>query len=169
MAQDLFLGIDIGTGGVRACAIDGDARIIGAAATGLPSPRQDGDAIDQNPELWWNAVVETIGRLGESLDLSAIKHISVDGTSGTLLLTDGDGTPLTPGLMYNDARAGAEASRIGGIAPAESGPMAAAARWRSCCICWRAAARKRRMRCIRPIGSPAGWSGGSTAATRTTR
>jgi sugar (pentulose or hexulose) kinase len=38
-----------------------------------------------------------------------------------LLLTDGDGKPLTPGLMYNDARAGVEASRIGGIAPAESG------------------------------------------------
>lgn len=119
MAQDLFLGIDIGTGGVRACAIGGDARIIGIATTALPSPRQDGDAIDQEPELWWNAVIETIGKL--KVDRAAIKRISVDGTSGTLLLTDGDGAPLTPGLMYNDARAGAEAARIGGIAPAESG------------------------------------------------
>src|SRR5688500_4773029 len=119
MAQDLFLGIDIGTGGVRACAIDGDARIVGSATAALPSPRQDGDAIDQEPELWWNAVVESLGKL--AIDRTAIKHISVDGTSGTLLLTDGDGTPLTPGLMYNDARAGSEAARIGGIAPAESG------------------------------------------------
>jgi hypothetical protein len=64
-------------------------------------------------------VVETIGKL--AVDRTAIRRISVDGTSGTLLLTDGDGTPLTPGLMYNDARAGAEAARIGTIAPAESG------------------------------------------------
>lgn len=119
MSQDLFLGIDIGTGGVRACAIDSDARILGIATTALPAPRQDGDAIDQEAELWWNAVVETIAKL--DVDRAAIRRISVDGTSGTLLLTDGNGTPLTPGLMYNDARGGAEAARIGGMAPAESG------------------------------------------------
>jgi sugar (pentulose or hexulose) kinase len=119
MARDLFLGIDLGTGGVRACAIDADARIVGIATTALPAPRQDGDAIDQEPALWWDAVVETIGKL--TVDRTAIQRISVDGTSGTLLLTDGDGQPLTPGLMYNDARAGAEAAKIGTIAPAESG------------------------------------------------
>jgi sugar (pentulose or hexulose) kinase len=119
MAQDLFLGIDLGTGGVRACAIDADARIVGIATSVLPAPRQDGDAIDQAPALWWDAVVETIGKL--AVDRTAIRRISVDGTSGTLLLTDGDGRPLTLGLMYNDARAGAEAARIGTIAPAESG------------------------------------------------
>jgi sugar (pentulose or hexulose) kinase len=118
-AQDLFLGIDLGTGGVRACAIDGDARTVGIATTTLPAPRQDGDAIDQDPALWWNAVTETLGKL--AVDRAAIRRIAVDGTSGTLLLTDGDGRPLTPGLMYNDARAGAEASRIAAIAPAESG------------------------------------------------
>lgn len=121
MAQDLFLGIDLGTGGVRACAIDGEARIVGVASIALPAPRQQGDAIDQDPALWWDAVVETLARLGQTLDISAVRHVSVDGTSGTLLLTDGTGKALTPGLMYNDARAGAEAARIAGIAPAESG------------------------------------------------
>jgi sugar (pentulose or hexulose) kinase len=119
MAEDLYLGIDLGTGGVRACAIDAEARIVGSATTALPSPRQDGDAIDQDPALWWGAVVETIGKL--TVDRSAIRRISVDGTSGTLLLADAAGKPLTPGLMYNDARAGAEATRIGGVAPSESG------------------------------------------------
>jgi len=119
MAQDLFLGIDLGTGGVRACAIDANARIVGIATTTLPAPRQDGDAIDQAPELWFRAMVETVRKL--TVDRAAIRRISVDGTSGTLLLTDGDGKPLTPGLMYNDARAGAEAAQIAGIAPAESG------------------------------------------------
>jgi sugar (pentulose or hexulose) kinase len=119
MAQDLFLGIDLGTGGVRTCAIDVDARIVGVSTTSLPPPRQDGDAIDQDPALWFRAMLETIKKL--DVDRAAIRRISVDGTSGTLLLTNGDGKPLTPGLMYNDARAGAEAARIGGIAPAESG------------------------------------------------
>ena len=51
MARDLFLGIDLGTGGVRACAIDAAARIVGIATTALPAPRQAGHAIDQAPEL----------------------------------------------------------------------------------------------------------------------
>src|SRR5690349_17722526 len=78
MAQDLFLGIDLGTGGVRACVIDADAKIVGIATTALSAPRQDGDAIEQEPELWWNATVETLGKLG--VDRNAIRRISVDGT-----------------------------------------------------------------------------------------
>ena len=34
----------------------------------------------------------------------------MDGTSGTVLITDPDGTPRTPGLMYDDSRAGALAA-----------------------------------------------------------
>src|SRR5262245_46504725 len=62
MAQDLFLGIDLGTGGVRACAVDAEAKIAGIATTALPAPRQNGDAIDQDPALWWHAVVETVAK-----------------------------------------------------------------------------------------------------------
>ena len=118
---DLFLGIDIGTGGVRACAIDARAEIQGTAAASLPPPRQQGDAIDQEPELWWQAMVTAIGKLGQAVDLGRVTRISVDGTSGTLLLIDAEGRPRSPGLMYNDARSVAEAARIAKIVPAESG------------------------------------------------
>ncbi|KJC40477.1 carbohydrate kinase [Bradyrhizobium sp. LTSP885] len=117
----LFLGIDVGTGGVRACTIDAQAGIRGFASTALPAPRVDGNAIDQTPELWWQATVDTIGKLGKTVDLGEITRIVVDGTSGTLLLTDAAGRPCTPGLMYNDARATHQAARVAAIAPAESG------------------------------------------------
>jgi len=117
----LFLGIDIGTGGVRLCAVDAEGAIQGSAATALPAPRQDGDAIDQDPDLWWQAAMVAIRKLGETLDLGDVARIAVDGTSGTLLLIDAAGQPRSPGLMYNDARAADEAARIAHIAPAESG------------------------------------------------
>jgi sugar (pentulose or hexulose) kinase len=117
----LFLGLDVGTGGVRACAVDARGEIRGMEATGLPPPRQDGASIDQDPELWWQATVATIVKLGRKIDLAGIERISVDGTSGTLLLIDEAGRPCTPGLMYNDARAATEAARIADVAPAESG------------------------------------------------
>jgi len=118
---DLFLGIDIGTGGVRACAIDARAEIQGMAAAPLPAPQQQGNAIDQEPELWWQAMVMTIWKLGRTVELGRVARISVDGTSGTLLLIDAEGRPRSAGLMYNDARAAAEAARTAKIAPAESG------------------------------------------------
>jgi len=117
----LFLGIDIGTGGVRACAVDGRGDIQGIASAALPSPRQDGDSIDQEPELWWQAAVTAILKLGQTIDLAHVEAIAVDGTSGTLLLVDADGRPRSLGLMYNDARAAEEAARIAEMAPAESG------------------------------------------------
>jgi sugar (pentulose or hexulose) kinase len=40
---------------------------------------------------------------------AAIRGLAVDGTSGTILLTDRNGGPLTAGLMYDDTRAVGEA------------------------------------------------------------
>ncbi|HVY98110.1 MAG TPA: FGGY-family carbohydrate kinase [Dongiaceae bacterium] len=121
MTDELFLGIDVGTGGVRACAIDAAARIAGLGQAPLPPPRQDGEAIDQEPELWWQGVKGAVAALGRHVELGAIRRVAVDGTSGTLLLADRDGRPLSPGLMYNDARAAWAARRIAEIAPADSG------------------------------------------------
>ena len=117
----LFLGIDIGTGGVRACAVDARGDIQGMASAALPAPRQRGDAIDQEPELWWQAAVTAIIKLGRTIDLERVERIAVDGTSGTLLLIDAAGEPRSLGLMYNDARAAEEAARIAEVAPTESG------------------------------------------------
>ena len=117
----VFLGIDIGTGGVRACAVDAHGGKLGMESAPLPSPRQSGPAIDQDPELWWDVTAAAIGKLGRKVDLQAVERVSVDGTSGTLLLIDAAGRPCTPGLMYNDARATAEAARIAAVAPSDSG------------------------------------------------
>ncbi|MBR0719439.1 FGGY-family carbohydrate kinase [Bradyrhizobium liaoningense] len=117
----VFLGVDVGTGGVRACAVDARGSLLGMDSAPLPPPRQDGNAIDQDPELWWDATADAVRKLGRRLDLEAVKRVCVDGTSGTLLMIDAAGRPCTPGLMYNDARAAAEAARIAAVAPAGSG------------------------------------------------
>ena len=116
-----FLGIDIGTGGVRACAINERGDIQGVAECALPAPRQDGDAIDQDPELWWQAALAAVLKLGQTVDFANVERIAVDGTSGTLLLIDAAGKPCSLALMYNDARAAEELARIADVAPPESG------------------------------------------------
>ena len=127
----VYIGIDLGTSGVRARAIDREGRVLGQADTPLPAPDSPCPGCrEQAPAAWWRATLETLDRLPPGL-MSRARALCVDGTSGTLLLCDREGEPTTPGLMYNDQRALAEAARLAGIAPAEAavhGPNSALAK-----------------------------------------
>jgi len=122
---ELFIGIDIGTSGCRAVAVDGTGLSVGQASTAMPPPRRRGQAIDQDPAIWWAAVEQALSDLLDQLHRAQVRAIAVDGTSGTLLLTDVDGHPQTPGLMYNDTRAKTEAQVIEAVAPPSSGALGA--------------------------------------------
>lgn len=123
--DEFFLGIDVGTSGCRVVAVDAAGQPAGQATAAMPAPRRAGTSIDQDPAIWWTAVGNALGELLATLDGAAIRAIAVDGTSGTLLLTDDGGAPLGPGLMYNDSRAIEEASRIAAVAPPTSGALGA--------------------------------------------
>ncbi len=120
MSEPLYIGIDLGTSGCRAMAIDRDGRLQARAATALPEPERDGARVEQDAELWWQGVRDTLASLLQKIPADSVRAIAVDGTSGTLLLADGKGAPLGPALMYNDGRSQVEAGRISEIAPKES-------------------------------------------------
>ncbi|MEM8950878.1 MAG: FGGY-family carbohydrate kinase [Pseudomonadota bacterium] len=104
---------------------DSAGRLVAQASVAMPVPRRNDREIDQDPMIWWSAVESALERLLVQLDPAAVRAIAVDGTSGTLLLTDGDGMPLSPGLMYNDSRAVEAAARISAVAPPTSGALGA--------------------------------------------
>jgi D-ribulokinase len=129
--RDLFVGIDLGTSGCRAVAIDGSGQLQGRAEVALPPPQRQGPAVEQDPALWWQATQDALSQLLRQIDAAAVQSIAVDGTSGTLLLADAEARPLGPALLYNDARAVAEAERIAAVASPESaahGPTSALAK-----------------------------------------
>jgi sugar (pentulose or hexulose) kinase len=117
----LHLGIDIGTSGVRAIAIDRQGTPAAQVARAMPAPLNDGGAIVQDPAIWWQTLDATLLTLRTSIDPGRITSIAVDGTSGTLLLADKAGRPVAPAGMYNDPSAAGLAARIKAAAPAESG------------------------------------------------
>lgn len=120
-ATDLFVGIDLGTSGCRAVAIDRQGTVYAASAVPLPAPMRRGPQVEQDPRLWWEGVGSTLETLLAQIPHEDIRAIAVDGTSATLLLADRAGKPVGPALMYNDARATAEAEEIARTAPQESG------------------------------------------------
>lgn len=120
-AAPVFVGVDVGTSGVRALAIDIQGNVRAQARTSLPAPITDeAGRQEQDPELWWLATVNAMRQLSAALPASyEPRALALDGTSGTLLLTDEDGRPLHPALLYADRRAVSQAKRISEIAPAE--------------------------------------------------
>ncbi len=129
------IGLDLGTSGVRAVAVDASGQILGMGAARLPPSKATGARREQSPEDWWNGCRAALDELGEKIDLSGAKAIAVDATSGTILPVDHHNRPLAPARMYDDADTGELAAQIKKLAPRESAahgatsPAARALEW----------------------------------------
>ena len=76
--------------------------------------------------MWWKAVSGCLRNLLKRVDARRVEALAVDGTSGTLVLCDGKGSPVTPAIMYNDRRAREQAKKIASLAGAASGAQGSA-------------------------------------------
>jgi sugar (pentulose or hexulose) kinase len=121
----LFIGIDLGTSGCRTIAIDELGNIQGNAVVDLPLPTRNENKIEQDAQLWWDAVCACLSELAKKINSNEVAAIAVDGTSATLLLTDKAGLPLGPALMYNDSRANNQAKMIAQVAPTNTAAQGA--------------------------------------------
>lgn len=122
MVCPLAIGIDVGTSGIRALAIDRQGTICAQASRTMPSTPLIQDQQEQSPGLWWDTLIETLSALSRSIPVGhSPQTLALDGTSGTLLLADHAGDPLGQALMYSDQRASAESKIILETAPGNSG------------------------------------------------
>ena len=64
--------------------------------------REFNNVISQNPAIWWSAFIDLCNNIKDNFDIGSITKISVNGTSGTVLLTNIDGEPLSNAIMYNE-------------------------------------------------------------------
>ena len=115
-ARDLYLGIDFGSTGCRAVAIDESRAMVAQASVPLPASRRARDRVTQDPLHWWQALVACLHGLLAQIDARRVKRLAVDGTSGTVLLCDKRGNPITLALMYDDRRAKQQAARVARVA-----------------------------------------------------
>lgn len=99
----MFLGIDIGTSGVKAVIINDDADVIEQASSPLTVSRPHPLWSEQNPADWWSATQVAVLSLSpdrrgmvEAIGLSGQMH-------GATLLDDRDEV-LRPAILWNDGR-----------------------------------------------------------------
>ena len=115
---ELILAIDVGTQSVRALAIDPRGAVAGSARISIEpyvSP-QPGWA-EQDPDLYWRAIGDACRALwtGGTVTRDAIAALTITTQRATVVVTDADGRPLRPAIVWLDQRQTPGLPEIGGL------------------------------------------------------
>ncbi|HWJ88227.1 MAG TPA: xylulokinase [Pelagibacterium sp.] len=109
-----YLGLDIGTSGVKAVLIDGEGATLGEASAPLAISRPRPGYAEQDPADWWQAVLLAVDRLKAARPdaVSAIRGIGLSGQMHGATLLDHDNRVIRPAILWNDGRAAAECAEM---------------------------------------------------------
>lgn len=120
--MDLYVGVDSGTQSTKALIMDAEGAVLVKASKphtligGLPQGH-----MEQRPEDWWMATVESIREClaDPMVDASKVKAIGVSGQQHGLVPLAADGRVIRPAKLWNDTSTAAEAQtlidRLGGL------------------------------------------------------
>ncbi len=113
----MYIGIDLGTSGVKAILLDENQRLIATASHALPISRPQPLWSEQNPQDWWNATNQAMQDLAKQYDLRAVKAIGLTGQMHGATLLDKSDNVLSPAILWNDGRSFAECAELEQLVP----------------------------------------------------
>ena len=102
------VGIDVGTTGLKAVAVEPEGRIVRERTVRYPTELA-GLGAEQDARVWWRAATEA---LPEVVGGEPVSGVAVTSQAPTLVAVDAEGEPRGPALTWIDRRAGAEAEEI---------------------------------------------------------
>ena len=125
MAQDLYLGIDVGSSGIKGVLVDASGRPAAVAELphGISRPRS-GWAEQDAERDWWAGAADVCRQLvdGRATQIAAV---GVTGLGPCLVPADADGRPLRPAILYGiDTRATDQIARLTAELGADDDPRA---------------------------------------------
>ena len=108
------LGIDLGTGGCKVCAVGQDGRLAGSGAAAYPTYTPEPGWAEQNPDDWMPAIA---GATAELLDETGIRGEEVAGValssaSHIAVLLDRQGRPTRNAILWSDQRSREEVEAL---------------------------------------------------------
>jgi len=112
----MFLGIDIGTSGVKAVVISADGNVAGQGTAALTVSRPHDLWSEQSPEDWWAATEAAVRAIDPAVRLS-VRGIGIAGQMHGATLLDGADKPLRPAILWNDGRSYAECEEMEAAVP----------------------------------------------------
>ena len=115
----MFLGLDIGTSGVKAVVVNESQQLLAQATVPLKISRPRPGWSEQDPEDWWQACVAALAELcvACSVNLKKIQAIGLSGQMHGATLLDRSGKVLRPAILWNDSRSQAQCAALEQRAP----------------------------------------------------
>lgn len=113
----MFLGIDIGTSGVKAAIVSGDGALLDQATSPLTVSRPAPYWSEQDPDDWWAATEAAVLGLEPRLR-AAVMAVGLAGQMHGATLLGADDKPLRPAILWNDGRSHAECGELEALEPA---------------------------------------------------
>ncbi|VVT05436.1 xylulokinase [Rhizobium sp. EC-SD404] len=110
----MFLGLDLGTSGVKALLIDGDQRVVASANASIEVSRPHPGWSEQDPADWVEATRVALLSLRDShpAEIGAVRGIGLSGQMHGATLIDAAGNVLRPAILWNDTRSHREAALL---------------------------------------------------------
>jgi xylulokinase len=112
VAEQLFLGLDIGTSGVKAVLVsaNGDVRASSTTPLSLSTPKPGW--AEQEPEAWWQATLASIRNVRGSQQGGEIASVGISGQMHSSVFLDAQGSVIRPALLWCDGRTTEECAEI---------------------------------------------------------
>ena len=105
----MYLGLDLGTSGLKALLVREDGSVAGEATAPLTVERPRPGWSEQDPASWRDACAAACRELD---DLGAVRAVGLSGQMHGATLVGGDDRALRPCMLWNDTRAHAEAAAM---------------------------------------------------------
>jgi xylulokinase len=118
-SEQLVLGLDLGTSGVRAVAVDTTGELIGETSRpySLLTPRPGWT--EQNPGDWLRSSLEALRELAGKLEGSEVLALGLSGQMHGMVPLDRHGQVVRPAILWNDQRTGRAVTEIEAKVPRE--------------------------------------------------
>ncbi len=112
MSEALFLGLDVGTSGVKAILVAEGGAVAASATIPLTLSTPQAGWAEQEPVAWWDAVVAAISAVRRARPDAAIGAIGISGQMHSSVFLDKAGEVIRPALLWCDGRTTAECAEI---------------------------------------------------------
>ncbi|MFL9917195.1 FGGY family carbohydrate kinase [Paraburkholderia fungorum] len=99
-----FLGIDLGTGSLKAAIIDENGRELAAASVAYALETPHPGWAETSVQTWWRALCAAAARLPAGLR-GDVQAIGFSGQMHGVVLIDADGEAVRPAMLWPDTRA----------------------------------------------------------------
>lgn len=107
-----ILAHDLGTSGNKATLFSEEGSLVASVTQHYPVYYSNGNWAEQDPNDWWNAVVESTQQLVTHVDPADIAAVSFSGQMMGCVCVDKAGTPLRNAIIWADMRATEQEAKI---------------------------------------------------------